>query len=108
LLGLLTSAGCRGQTSSEPPIVVLRNMFHQDRYNAQAESQLFRDGRTMRMPVEGTVPREREISPELGQGRLRDDSGYVAELPPALAERFGGALGLLERGQERYGIYCRP
>ena len=107
-LGLLTGTGCRGQTSNEPPIVVLRNMFSQDRYNPQAESQLFRDGRTMRMPVEGTVPREREIDPEIGQGRLADDSGYVAEVPPAVSQRFGGAQGLIERGQDRYGIYCRP
>lgn len=105
---LLASAGCRGQTSSEPPIVLLRNMFNQDRYNSQAESQLFRDGRTMRVPVEGTIPREREIDPEIGQGRLADDSGYVAELPRAVAERFGGAQATLERGQDRYGIYCRP
>jgi cytochrome c5 len=105
---LLASMGCRGQTSSEPPFIPLRNMFHQDRYNPQAESQLFADGRTMRTPVAGTVPREREIDPEIGQGRLEDDSDYVAEVPLAVAQRFGGAQALVERGQERYGIYCRP
>jgi cytochrome c5 len=105
---LLPGAGCRGQTSSDPPIVPLRNMFNQDRYNAQAESQLFKDGRTMRTPPEGTVPREREIDPELGQGRLPDDSGYVEEVPSAIAQRFGGAQAMIERGLERYGIYCRP
>jgi cytochrome c5 len=105
---LLAGTGCRGQTSSEPPIVVLRNMFNQDRYNPQAESQLFANGRTMRMPVEGTIPREREVDPELGRGRLPDDSGYVAEVPPAVAQRLGGAQAMLERGRERYDIYCRP
>jgi len=108
LLMLLSGTGCRGQTSHDPPIVPLRNMFNQDRYNPQAESQLFKDGRTMRTPVLGTVPREREIDPELGQGRLLDDSDYVAEVPQAVAQRFGGAPAMLERGQERYGIYCRP
>jgi cytochrome c5 len=105
---LLAGMGCRGQTSTDPPIVPLRNMFNQDRYNPQAESQLFRDGRTMRTPPEGTVPREREIDPELGQGRLLDDSGYVEEVPKAVAQRFGGAEAMIERGQDRYGIYCRP
>lgn len=105
---VLASTGCRGQTSTDPPIVVLRDMFNQDRYNPQAESQLFSDGRTMRMPVLGTVPREREIDPELGQGRLPDDSDYVAEVPPAITQRFGGAPAMLERGLERYDIYCRP
>src|SRR5438132_953677 len=86
---LLAGSGCRGQTSTEPPIVPLRNMFKQDRYNPQAESELFQDGRTMRTPAEGTVPREREVDPEIGQGRLPDDSGYVAEVPQAVAQRFG-------------------
>ena len=52
---LLSALGCRGQTSSDAPIVALRNMFNQDRYNPQSESQLFIDGRTMRTPVEGTA-----------------------------------------------------
>lgn len=107
-LELLAIAGCRGQTSSEPPILVLRDMFSQDRYNPQAESQLFLDGRTMRTPVAGTVAREREIDPEIGHGRLPDDSGYVAYVPQLIEQRFGGAAAMLERGLERYDIYCRP
>ena len=45
LLALVLSAiaGCRGQTSAEPPILPLRNMFDQDRYDPQA-SRLWRDG----------------------------------------------------------------
>lgn len=105
---LLAAAGCRGQTSTDPPITVLRDMFNQDRYSAQAESQLFADRRTMRTPVKGTIPREREIEPELGRGRLPDDSAYVAEVPAAVVQRFGGARAMLDRGVERYGIYCTP
>jgi hypothetical protein len=105
---LLAALGCRGQTSTEPPIVPLRNMFDQDRYDPQAESQFFSDRRTMRTPVEGTIPREREIDPELGQGRLADDSGYVLEIPKAAVDELGGAAAMLNRGQDRYNIYCRP
>lgn len=105
---LLAAAGCRGQTSTDPPISLLRDMFNQDRYNAQAESQLFADRRTMRTPVKGTIPREREIEPELSQGRLADDSAYVVEVPDAVVRRFGGARAMIERGVERYGIYCAP
>jgi hypothetical protein len=101
-------AGCRGQTSSQPPIVVLRNMFSQDRYDPQEESKFFADGRTMRMPVEDTVPRERELDPQLGEGRLPDDTGYVAEIPKAMVDKLGGSAAMVARGQERYGIYCRP
>jgi mono/diheme cytochrome c family protein len=100
--------GCRGQTSAEPPIVPLRNMFDQDRYDPQSESKFFADKRTMRMPVADTVPRERELDPEVGQGRLADDSGYALEVPASVTERMGGASALLDRGEERYGIYCSP
>jgi mono/diheme cytochrome c family protein len=106
VLALLTA--CRGQTSTQPPIVPLRNMFDQDRYDPQAETTLFTDKRTMRMPVAGTVPRERELDPELGAGRLADDSGYALEAPAAVVQRLGGAESMLDRGEERYGIYCAP
>jgi cytochrome c5 len=104
----LAGGACRGQTSGEPPIVPLRNMFDQDRYNAQAETTFFADHRTMRMPVEGTIPREHELDSELGQGRLADDSGYVLEVPKPVVDRMGGMQATIDRGQERYNIYCRP
>lgn len=108
LLSLLVVAGCRGQTSAEPPIIPLRNMFHQDRYNAQSESAFFPDQRTMRMPVEDTVPRERELNPAIGQGRLADDSSYVMEIPTQVVDGLGGMPAMLDRGQDRFNIYCRP
>lgn len=101
-------AGCRGQTSAEPPILPLRNMADQDRYDPQSESKFFADGRTMRMPVAGTVPRERELDPVVAEGRLADDSGYVLEVPKEVVGRFASPDAMLARGQERYGIYCRP
>lgn len=101
-------AGCRGQTSSSPPIVPLRNMFDQDRYDPQSESDFFADKRTMRTPPVGTVPREREVDPEVGQGRLSDDSGYVPYVPNVVVQNAGGMQALIDRGQERYGIYCGP
>lgn len=108
LLSLCASAGCRGQTSADPPIVPLRNMFDQDRYDPQSESQFFTDGRTMRTPVAGTIPRERQLDPEIGQGRLPDDSGYVLEVPSAVVAGMGGPAAMLDRGEDRFNIYCRP
>lgn len=112
---VIASAGCRGQTSSSPPILPLRNMFDQDRYDPQAEvkpfedgSRLFADGRTMRLPAPHTVPRERVLDPEVGQGRLADDSGYVLQIPAQVIEQAGGMEALLHRGHQRYDIYCTP
>jgi hypothetical protein len=101
-------AGCRGQTSSEPPIVPLRNMFDQDRYDPQAESDFFPDHRTMRTPAPGTIPRERDLDPEVGQGRLVDDTGYVQQIPDSVVTKMGGMTALIDRGQGRYNIYCAP
>lgn len=115
VMALAATAGCRGQTSASAPILPLRNMFDQDRYDPQAESKpaadgtrLFADGRTMRPLQPHTVPRERVIDPELGHGRLADDSGYVLQIPAAAIEQGGGMDKLVTRGHDRFNIYCTP
>ena len=56
---LLSTVGCvRGCPSSRPPIHVNPNMDVQPKYKAQASSDFFYDGMTMRTPVEGTVARD--------------------------------------------------
>jgi mono/diheme cytochrome c family protein len=109
-------AGCREQTSDEPPILLERNMFDTERYNPESYSDFFPDHRTMRPPVPGTIASDRyEDDPEVATGLLADRSGYVMMIPDAVLQRFdssgrpGAAMGaLLQRGQERFGIYCAP
>jgi mono/diheme cytochrome c family protein len=109
VLGAVGVAGCRGQTSDEPPIMLERNMYDTERYNPESYSQLFADHRTMRTPVEGTVARDRyEDDPEVATGLLPDKSGYAMTIPPASVNRAGGIEKMLARGQERYTIYCTP
>lgn len=112
LTGLLLSAaalsGCRGQTSKEPPVAILRNMFNQPRYNAQSYSAYFPDMRTMREPVEGTIPREQETNPMLAEGRTVSDEGFVDTIPAMVIQRAGDMGRLIDRGESRYGIYCAP
>jgi cytochrome c5 len=104
----LALGGCRGQTSKESPVAILRNMYQQPRYNAQAESLFFADGRTMRPPVEGTIAREVETNPLAGEGRSLDGKSFVDTIPPSVTQRFGSTANLVERGESRYGIYCVP
>ncbi len=101
-------AGCRGQVSEEPPVVPIRNMYNQPRYDSQSRSGYFTDERTMRPLVEGTVAREMQIDVELTTGRLADDSGWVLEVPTAIVRDFGSRQELATRGQERFGIACAP
>jgi mono/diheme cytochrome c family protein len=107
VLGTLAT-GCRGRTSQEEPVAILRNMYQQPRYNPQAYSTFFEDGRTMRPPVEGTVAREMEINPAVAEGRTADGRDFVETIPPAVIQRAGDMQKLLARGQDRYGIYCTP
>ncbi len=63
-------------------------------------SPYFPDGRTMRTPPAGTVPRERDVDdPTLTSG-LDPGGAYAAAIPVPV----DGAL--LERGRERFEITC--
>jgi mono/diheme cytochrome c family protein len=102
-------AGCREQTSSDPPALLERNMYDQERYNPESYSGFFPDHRTMRTPVAGTLARDRyEDDPEVATGLLADSSAYVMTIPQQLVQRMGGMEKLLARGQERFAIYCAP
>lgn len=102
-------AGCRGETSEDPPISPERNMYDQERYNPESYSQFFPDHRTMRAPVEGTIARDRyEDDPEVATGLLADKSGYVLTVPSQIVQRGGGMEKFVARGQERFNIYCAP
>lgn len=98
-------AGCRGQTSTEPPVIPMRGMHDQPRYDPQSEQRYFDDGRAMRQPVEGTIAQEMVIDDVVGHGV--DESGtYVATIPQEVIDRAGGMRELAERGHGRYDIYC--
>jgi mono/diheme cytochrome c family protein len=108
-LGVGSLAGCREQSSEDPPVLLERNMYDQERYNPESYSQFFNDHRTMRTPVEGTVARDRyEDDPEIATGLLADKTGYVLTVPQTFVQRSGGMEKLLARGQERFNIYCAP
>jgi mono/diheme cytochrome c family protein len=107
-VALSALAACRGQTSRDEPIVGIRNMYDQVKYDIQEESKFFPDRRTMRPIVDGVVSHDQETDPAIAQGRLDDGSGYVLEIPEAVVARHGGREAMLKRGQARYGIYCAP
>jgi mono/diheme cytochrome c family protein len=76
-----------------------RNMYDQARYESYEPSSLFADGTSARPIPEGTVSRERgAIEESFFTGQ--DENGLLTELPIPLTQ------AVLERGQERYNIYC--
>ncbi len=105
-LGLLT--GCRGNPTADTPIVPIRNMYDQPRYNAQGVGAFFKDDRALRHLVPGTIAKEMEIERPIATGRVEDNSTWVLEVPPAVVQRHGGMERLVNRGQNRFNIYCAP
>ena len=106
--GLLAIAGCQGTASDDPPIVPIRNMYRQPRYNVQSDSDFFRDGRAMRPLVEGTVAREMDVDPVASTGWSEADQSWALTTPSQVVDRMGGMERLLTRGQDRFNIYCTP
>jgi len=81
--------GCRQDMQDQPKYIPLR------------PSSFFADGRSERPLVEGTVAR----------GHLDDDTAFYTgkiDNKPVDAIPFPITRAVLERGQERYNIYCSP
>ncbi len=95
-------ASCRGQPSEKPPIHTQHNMYWQDRFNAYQENPFFEDGRSMRLPVEGTVARGNlQDDPVYYQG-VNVDGSFVETIPVDVTRSF------LQRGQDQYNVFCTP
>jgi mono/diheme cytochrome c family protein len=109
LSAITALAGCREQTSEDPPVLLERNMYDTERYNPESYSQLFADHRTMRTPPPGTVSSDFfEEDPEVATGLLADKSAYVMTVPDRATRKLGGVPKALARGRERFNIYCAP
>jgi mono/diheme cytochrome c family protein len=77
-------------------------MDNQPKVRPQTASTFFFDGASMRQPVPGTVPiggLKEDVAFFTGKGA---DGQFVATIPVAVDE------ALLERGRQRYVIYCQP
>ena len=78
-------------------------MYDQEKYEPYEASSFFTDGLSARQPVTGTIAR----------GELRFDQHLYTgkngeELAATLPESIGIDIGLLQRGRERYEIFCTP
>ena len=86
----LLLAGCRQDMQDEPKFVPQRG------------TDFYADGRSVRPQVENTVAR----------GQLHQDAYYSTGLGPdgkeGNAMPFPVTMEVLERGQERFNIYCTP
>jgi len=84
----LSFAGCNN--------TLRQDMANQPRQNPLSPSDFFADGRSERPAVENTVVR----------GSIQDDSLFVPKESNAFPLPL--TVELLQRGEQRYGIYCTP
>ena len=109
---VVTVCACRGNQTENTPVVPIRNMYDQPRYDPQSRSDFFQDGRTMRSLPAHTVAAEMENDLDVATGRIEGNTGpeghWVSRVPVAVAQEFGGGQAMLDRGQDRYNIYCSP
>lgn len=79
-----------------------QDMFNQPKIRTYRGSDFFADGRGARDPVPDTVARGQLHADRVMQTGIAPDGRFVAHLPTPLTRV------LLERGQERFGIFCSP
>ena len=98
---LLILGGC-SSIQRDTPLQVWDDMKHQQKFKAQAPvAGIFADGRSNRLPPQGTVARTgyRDDSP-FNTGR--ENGMYVGKSPVPVT------LEMLEQGQTKFNIYCAP
>jgi mono/diheme cytochrome c family protein len=86
---LIFTAGCR------------QDMHNQPKFIPQRGTDFFADGRSARPQVEHTVAR----------GQLREDQYFYTGLMDGKEQDalpFPATMQVLERGQERFNVYCTP
>ena len=99
--------GCRGWETEERPVHLIKNMDTQERGRAgrRDSTGLFADGRTSRLPVEGTVA-QGQLGDDLLWEEGVDDKGEPTKAFPAnVKSEFDSQVA---RGQNRFNIYCAP
>jgi mono/diheme cytochrome c family protein len=102
-VAVVSVAGLRGAKSRRPPLEIFPDMDRQLKLRPQTTDHLAPDGRSSRPYVPGTIPRGAPYQDTPAHtGRLPGTTNFVATLPVPVTPV------LLERGRNRYTIYCSP
>lgn len=117
LAALFALAGCEQ---------AMHDMYDQPKYKPQAPSPLFADGNSARTPPPGSVPAAQGAAADTASGRhgrvtLAADPGPALPLDaqgrplprggldrPGYANPLPLTAALLQRGRERFEVYCAP
>jgi hypothetical protein len=100
---VISIAGVRGGFSRRPPIELFSDMVRQEKLRPEMPDNFFRDHFGSRVPPDGTVSKSQpyEDSP-IDTGRVSGTTNWVENNPLPVS------WNLMERGQERFQIFCAP
>jgi mono/diheme cytochrome c family protein len=96
---LAPALACATEEVLQPPDPSLNRMIQQPKYVPYGESQFFADGRAMREPPPGTVPRAEAVGRPVRTRRFDPQPGGGLEA----VDR-----AMLEEGRRRFEIFCAP
>jgi mono/diheme cytochrome c family protein len=99
ILPVVALWGCDSTDMIHEPEWTLSRMLDQPRYNPYAPSSFFADGRAMRKPVAGTVPRDAVLGAPLFMDGY--EGGTYATTVPMPVTR-----ALLEEGHDQFEVVC--
>ncbi len=117
VVGLL---GFRGAKSRKPPFEIFPDMVRQPKLRPQAPSEFYQDGWSSRPHPSGTVANTKPYVIDGEPVKINGKSVFPYEDTPLTTGRITGttnfielspvpvSVKLLNRGQERYNIYCQP
>jgi mono/diheme cytochrome c family protein len=104
VVGTVSIFGFRGSIATKPPLEVFPDMDRQAKYKPQAASPFFADGRADRPLPAGVVSRgDLRADDHLHTGKAANGD-WAAGFPASMSID----ATLMERGQNRYAIYCLP
>ncbi|MDA7618705.1 cytochrome c [Verrucomicrobia bacterium] len=96
-------AGFRGGLSRKPPIEVFPDMDRQMKLRPQEANRFFGNHRSSQLHVDGTIARGAPYKDiPVNTGRQSGSTNWVEVNPVPFSE------ALMERGRQRYDIYCQP
>ncbi|MBK9119895.1 MAG: DUF3341 domain-containing protein [Phycisphaerales bacterium] len=103
LIPPLVVAKARVSRSTEPRIHIIQDMDNQERFKSQQLNTFFADQRASRGIVTGTIARG-----DLDGGRYFLTGRIGADFGTGFPAEVAVDLAFLERGQQRFMIYCAP
>jgi len=106
-------AGRQGHLSRQPPIEVFPDMDRQLKLRPQQPNDFFTNGLSSQLPPPGTIARSQPVQTVNGAvypfedapvntGRVTGTTNFVETNPLSVTGQ------LLQRGRERFNIYCTP